>query len=52
MPKDLKDQARQTVYSLSMDQFKEDFDEYSTAFKLAQAHCGVDNDSILVDALQ
>ena len=35
-----------------MDQFKEDFDEYSTAFKLAQAHCGVDDDSILVDALQ
>ena len=37
--KDLKDRARQTVYSLSMDQFKEDFDKYSTAFKLAQARC-------------
>ena len=35
-----------------MDQFKEDFDEYSTAFKLAQARCGVDDNSILVDALQ
>ena len=35
-----------------MDQFNRDFDEYSTAFKLAQARCGVDYDSILVDALQ
>ena len=35
-----------------MDMFKEDFDEYSTTFKLAQARCRVDNDSILVDALQ
>ena len=50
--KDLKDQARQTVYSLNMDQFNGDFDEYSTTFKLAQVRCGVDNDSILVDALQ
>ena len=32
--------------------FHGDFDEYSTAFKLAQAHYGVDDDSILVDALQ
>ena len=52
VPKDLKDRARQTVYSLSMDKFKGDFDEYSTAFKLAQARCGVDDDSILVDTLQ
>ena len=52
VPKDLKDQACQTVYSLSMDQFNRDFDEYSTAFKLAQARCGVDDDSILVDTLQ
>ena len=50
--KDLKDQARQTVYSLNMDQFNGDFDKYSTAFKLAQVHCGVDDNSILVDALQ
>ena len=35
-----------------MDKFNGDFDEYSTAFKLAQARCGVDDDSILVDALQ
>ena len=35
-----------------MDQFNGDFDEYSTAFKLAQACCGVNDDSILVDALQ
>ena len=35
-----------------MDQFNGDFDEYSTAFKLAQACCGVDDDSILVDTLQ
>ena len=50
--KDIKDQACQTVYSLSMDQFNRYFDEYSTAFKLAQAHSRVDDDSILVDALQ
>ena len=50
--KDLKDRARQTVYSLSMDKFRGDFNKYSTAFKLAQACCGVDDDSILVDALQ
>ena len=35
-----------------MDQFNGDFNEYSTAFKLAQARCGVDNNGILVDALQ
>ena len=52
VPKDLKDRARQTVCSLSMDQFNGDFDEYSMAFKLAQACCGVDDDSILVNALQ
>ena len=50
--KDLKDRACQTVYSLNMDQFNGDFDKYSTTFKLAQACCGVDDDSILVDALQ
>ena len=38
--------------ALPIYKFKGDFDEYSTAFKLAQAHCGVDDDSILVDALQ
>ena len=52
IPKDLKDRARQMVYSLSMDKFRGGFDEYSTAFKLAQVHCGVDDNSILVDALQ
>ena len=52
VPKDLKDRARQMVYSLSMDKFNGDFNKYSTAFKLAQAHCGVNNDSILVDAFQ
>ena len=50
--KDLKDRACQTVYSLNMDQFNGDFDKYSTAFKLAQARCGVDDNSILIDALQ
>ena len=34
IPKDLKDRARQMVYSLSMDKFKGDFDEYSTALGL------------------
>ena len=35
--KDIKDQACQTVYSLSMYQFNGDFDQYATAFRLAQA---------------
>ena len=35
-----------------MDQFKGDFDEYSTAFKLAQARSRINIDSILMDALQ
>ena len=52
IPKDLKDRACQTVYSLNMDQFNGDFDEYSTTFKLAQVCCGVNDDRILVDALQ
>ena len=52
IPKDIKDRARQIVYSLNMEQFKNNFDKYITAFKLAQAHCGVDDNSILVDALQ
>ena len=51
-PKDIKDRACQTVYSLSMDQFNGDFNEYSTTFKLAQACSGVDDSSILIDALQ
>ena len=48
---DIKDQACQTVYSLSMDQFNGNFDQYATAFRLAQAHSRVNLDSILVDAL-
>ena len=52
IPKDITDQACQTIYSLSMDQFNSDFNQYTTTFRLAQAHCGVDIDSILVDALQ
>ena len=52
VPKDLKDQAHQTIYSLNMDQYNRDFNKYSTAFKLAQACCRVDDNSILVDALQ
>ena len=50
--KDIKDQACQMIYSLSMDQFNGNFDQYSTAFKLAQVHSGIDINSILVDALQ
>ena len=50
--KDVKDQAHQTIYSLSMDQFNGDFNQYATAFQLAQACCRVNLDSILVDALQ
>ena len=35
-----------------MDQFNGDFNKYSTTFKLAQVHSRVNDDSILVDALQ
>ena len=52
VPKDLKDRARQTVYSLNMHQFNSDFNEYTIAFKLAQGHSRVDLDSILIDTLQ
>ena len=52
IPKDIKDQACQTIYSLSMDQFNGNFDQYSTTFKLAQAHSRINIDSILVDTLQ
>ena len=51
IPKYLKDQAHQTIYSLSMDQFWGDFDQYATAFRLAQACSGIDADNILVNAL-
>ena len=50
--KDIKDRARQTVYSLSMDQFNGDFDQYTTTFRLAQVCSRIDLDSTLVDALQ
>ena len=50
--KDLKDWACQTIYSLNMDQFNSDFDTYTTAFRLAQAHSRISLDSILVDTLQ
>ena len=52
IPKDIKDRAHQTIYSLSMDQFDSDFDQYATTFRLAQACSGVNIDSILVDTLQ
>ena len=35
VPRDLEDQAWQEVYSLSMEQFKGDFDQYASAFWLA-----------------
>ena len=52
IPKDIQDRARQMVYSLSMDQFNSDFDQYTTTSRLAQACSRIDLDSILVDALQ
>ena len=52
IPKDLEDQACQELYSLSMEQFKGNFDQYSSAFRLAQACSGINLDSILVDTLQ
>ena len=50
--KDLQDWAWQELYSLSMDQFDGDFNEYTSTFWLAQAHSRINLDSILVDALQ
>ena len=50
--KNIKDWACQTVYSLNMDQFNGDFDQYATTFRLAQACSGIDLDSISVDTLQ
>ena len=50
--KHIKDWACQTVYSLNMDQFNGDFDQYATTFRLAQACSGINLNSILVDALQ
>ena len=52
IPKDLEGWACQEVNSLTMEQFRGDFDQYSSAFRLAQAWSGIDLDSILVDALQ
>ena len=50
--KDLQDRAHQEIYSLSMNQVNGDFDQYVSAFQLAQMCSGLDMDSILVDALQ
>ena len=50
--KDLQDQTHQTIYSLTMDQFCGDFDQYATVFRLAQACSGIKANNILVDALQ
>ena len=40
------------MYSLSMKQFDGDFDQYSVAFKLAQARSKVHDDHLLINALQ
>ena len=50
--KDIKDRVHQKVYSLSMDQFNSNFDQYVTAFRLAQVCSRIDLDSILADTLQ
>ena len=52
IPKDLEDWTCQEVYSLTMEQFKGDFDQYASAFRLAQAYSGIDLGRILVDVLQ
>ena len=52
IPRDIQDQARQDLYSLSMKQLNGDFDKYSVAFKLAQAHSEIYDDHLLIDALQ
>ena len=35
-----------------MDQFNGDFNQYTTDFRLAQVHSGINLDSILMDTLQ
>ena len=52
IPKGLEDRAHQEVYSLSMEQFKGDFNQYASTFRLAQVYSGIYLDSILVDTLQ
>ena len=52
IPRDIQDQAHQDLYSLSMKQLNGDFDKYSVAFKLAQAHSEIYDDHLLIDALQ
>ena len=52
IPWDVKDRARQSIHTLNMEMFNGDFDEYATVFCLAQGRSRVDDDSILVDALQ
>ena len=51
IPKDLKDQAQQTIYSFTMDQFNGNFDQYATAFKLTQAHSSIDINGVIVQGL-
>ena len=51
-PRDIKDRARQDLNSLTMKQFNGDFDQYSVAFRLTQGQSGLNDDQLLVDALQ
>ena len=50
--RDIQDRAQQDVYSLSMEQFDGDFDQYSVAFKLAQARNEINDDHLLINTLQ
>ena len=52
IPRDIMDQARQDIYSLSMNQLNGDFDQYSIAFKIAQARSEIHDNHLLIDALQ
>ena len=52
IPRDVKDRARQSIHTLNMEMFKGDFDKYATTFCLAQGRSGVNDNAILVDALQ
>ena len=51
-PRDIQDRAQQDLNSLTMKQFNGDFDQSSVAFKLAQGQSRLDDDRLLVDALQ
>ena len=53
IPRDIMDQAHQTLYSLSLElDCGGNFNDSATTFRLAQAQRGISADNILIDTLQ